>query len=115
MNKDCLFCKIINKEIESEMLYEDNEMVAFSDINPQAPVHVLIVPKKHISKVSDLNEENKDITSKLIFLANKLAGDLQIKDDGYRLVFNCGAKAGQEVLHLHLHLLGGRAFSWPPG
>jgi histidine triad (HIT) family protein len=115
MKKDCLFCKIINREIESDIQYEDDEVIAFRDINPQAPTHILIVPKEHIEKISDIKESNKGIVSKLILTANKIAKDLQVKDSGYRLVFNCGANAGQEVFHIHLHLLGGRVFKWPPG
>jgi histidine triad (HIT) family protein len=114
-DNNCIFCKIIKKEIKSDMLYEDDNLVAFRDINPQAPIHVLIVPKQHISKVSDLNQENKDLISDLILTANKIAEKLQIKKEGYRLVFNCGLQAGQEVPHIHLHLLGGRTFGWPPG
>lgn len=115
MGKDCIFCKIIKKELKSDIVYEDNETVAFNDINPQAPVHILIIPKEHIEKVSDLNEDNSHITSKLILVANKLAVSTNIKEDGYRMVFNCGANAGQDVFHIHLHLLGGRKFDWPPG
>lgn len=115
MSEDCIFCKIIEREIKSDILYEDDDTVAFADISPQAPVHILIVPKNHIEKISDLNEANRDIVSKLILVANGLAKSRGIKDEGYRLVLNCGANAGQDVFHIHLHLLGGRRFSWPPG
>jgi len=115
MKKDCIFCKIAKRELKSDILYEDDKVVAFKDINPQAPVHVLVIPKEHISKISDINETNKEIISDLIVVANKIADDLKVKESGYRLVLNCGSNAGQEVFHIHLHLLGGRRFSWPPG
>ena len=114
-NGDCLFCKIINKEIEANIVYEDKDTLAFNDIHPRAPVHILIIPKQHIEKVSDLDEQKRDVISNLILVANKLAGDNEIDRQGYRLVFNCGADAGQLVLHIHLHLLGGRKMAWPPG
>jgi len=112
---DCLFCKIINKEIEANIVYEDKDILAFEDIHPQAPVHILIIPKQHIEKISDLDEQKKDIVSNLILTANNLARDNKIDKQGYRLVFNCGADAGQLVFHIHLHLLGGRKMAWPPG
>ena len=114
-NKDCLFCKIINKEIESSIVYEDKDILAFKDIHPQAPVHILIIPKQHIEKISDLDQQKKDIVSNLILIANNLARDNKIDKQGYRLIFNCGADAGQLVFHIHLHLLGGRKMAWPPG
>ncbi len=114
-NKDCLFCKIINKEIEANIVYEDKDALAFKDIHPQAPVHILIIPKQHIEKISDLDEQKKNIVSNLILTANSLARDNKIDKQGYRLVFNCGPDAGQLVFHIHLHLLGGRKMAWPPG
>ncbi len=114
-NNDCLFCKIINKEIEANIVYEDKDILAFKDIHPQAPVHILIIPKQHIEKISDLDEQKKDIISNLILTANSLARDKKIDKQGYRLVFNSGADAGQLVFHIHLHLLGGRKMAWPPG
>ena len=114
-NKDCLFCKIINKEIEANIVYEDKDTLAFKDIHPQAPVHILIIPKQHIEKISDLDEQKKNIVSNLILTANNLARDNKIDKQGYRLVFNCGPDAGQLVFHIHLHLLGGRKMAWPPG
>ena len=114
-NNDCLFCKIINKEIEANIVYEDKHILAFKDIHPQAPVHILIIPKQHIEKISDLDEQKKDIVSNLILTANSLARDNKIDKQGYRLVFNSGADAGQLVFHIHLHLLGGRKMAWPPG
>ncbi|MCK4518896.1 MAG: histidine triad nucleotide-binding protein [Candidatus Omnitrophica bacterium] len=115
MNNHCLFCKIIRKEIPADIVYEDDDVLAFLDIKAQAPVHILLVPKVHIEKVSDLNENVGYIVSKLVLAANKIARDKGLDEDGYRLVFNCGENAGQEVFHLHLHLLGGRKFTWPPG
>jgi histidine triad (HIT) family protein len=111
--EDCLFCKIIKKEIPSGAVYEDDEVFAFNDINPQAPVHILIVPKEHIATTEDLNENNSAIAGKLVLTASKIAKDMNLK--GYRLVINCNEIAGQSVFHIHCHLLGGRAMGWPPG
>ena len=113
--KNCLFCKIAGKEIPADIIYEDNDTVAFKDINPKAPVHVLIIPKKHIEKIADMEAEDQQLIGKLIFTAKNLAEELGISKDGYRLVFNNGKNAGQEVYHIHLHLLGGRSMQWPPG
>lgn len=115
MNKDCLFCRIISGGIKSDIVYRDEQTLAFKDINPQAPVHILIIPKEHIERISDLSEENKEIVSNLILAANRLARDNGIEETGYRLVLNCGPDAGQAVFHIHLHLLGGRKLGWPPG
>ncbi len=112
---DCLFCKIINKEINSDILFEDDDVLAFKDINPQAPIHFLIVPKKHISTINDLQQEDEKITGKMILTAQSLAKQENIDQKGYRLVFNCNSDGGQEVYHIHLHLLGGRQMQWPPG
>ena len=112
---DCLFCKIINKEINSDILFEDDDVLAFKDINPQAPIHFLIVPKKHISTINDLPQEDEKITGKMILTAQSLAKQENIDEKGYRLVFNCNSDGGQEVYHIHLHLLGGRQMQWPPG
>ncbi|MCH8872094.1 histidine triad nucleotide-binding protein [candidate division KSB1 bacterium] len=112
---DCLFCKIINKEINSDILFEDDDVLAFKDINPQAPIHFLIVPKKHISTINDLQQEDEKITGKMILTAQSLAKQENIDENGYRLVFNCNSDGGQEVYHIHLHLLGGRQMQWPPG
>lgn len=116
MNKpDCTFCKIIKKEIPSKIVFEDNRILAFEDINPQAPVHILIIPKHHIGKTSDLTEGNIHLIGDLILAAKTLADQKGVRESGYRIVLNCNKDAGQEVLHLHLHLLGGRKFVWPPG
>ncbi len=112
---ECLFCKIAEKEIPSSIIYEDGEVVAFNDINPQAPVHVIIIPRKHIEKISDITVDDAGIIGRLVLTAKDIAKEKGISEDGYRLVFNCNKDAGQAVFHIHLHLLGGRKFSWPPG
>ena len=111
-----IFSKIINKEIPAEIVFESENILAFKDINPQAPVHILIIPKTEIPKVTDLNgEEHAALLGELIDTANKLAKENGIDESGFRLVLNCGDNGGQEVYHLHLHLLGGRQMKWPPG
>lgn len=112
---DCLFCKIRDGEIPSEKVYENDDVLAFRDVNPQAPTHVLIVPRKHISTVNDLQDEDRGIMGQLFLAAQDIAGAEGIAEDGYRLVVNCNAKAGQTVFHIHMHLLGGRNMTWPPG
>jgi len=109
-----LFEKIINKEIPAEILYEDDISIVIEDINPQAPIHLLVIPKKVIPKLSDANKEDQEILGHLMLVAGKIASRLKL-DDAFRLVVNNGAKAGQSVFHLHLHLLSGRALNWPPG
>ncbi len=111
---DCLFCKIGKKEIPSKIVYEDDELFAFEDISPQAPSHVLICPRKHLVSLTDASAEDTTMLGKLQLLAAKIARDRKLTD-GYRTVFNNGRGAGQSVFHLHLHLLGGRDFRWPPG
>jgi len=111
-----IFSKIINKEIPADVVFESDNILAFKDINPQAPVHVLIIPKIEIPKVTDLNgKEHAALLGEMIDVANKLAKDMEIAEEGFRLVFNCGDNGGQDVYHLHLHLLGGRQMKWPPG
>ncbi|MFC1567056.1 histidine triad nucleotide-binding protein [bacterium] len=112
---DCIFCKIVNKEIPAQLLYEDDNIIAFNDIDPKAPIHILIIPKKHIQKVSEVNIDDKDLLSSMIFIANKLAKEKSIDESGFRLVLNCGSDGGQAVDHVHLHLFGGRPMNWPPG
>ena len=112
---DCLFCRIISKEIKSDIVLEDEDVLAFRDINPQAPIHFLIVPKKHISTINDLQPEDEALAAKIILTAKSLAKQENIDANGYRLVFNCNNDGGQEVYHIHLHLLGGRRMQWPPG
>tara|TARA_Y100001968_G_scaffold152482_1_gene139471 strand:+ start:1113 stop:1454 length:342 start_codon:yes stop_codon:yes gene_type:complete len=109
-----LFEKIINKEIPAEIIYEDDISIVIEDINPQAPTHLLIIPKKVIPKLSDASTEDQDILGHLMLVAGKIAKQLEL-DETFRLVINNGAKAGQSVFHLHLHLLSGRSLNWPPG
>ena len=111
---DCIFCKIAHNEIPSKKLYEDDEIVAFNDLEPQAPVHVLIIPKAHISSANEITAENSDIIGKIFMVAAKIAKE-QGLDKGYRIVNNCGEDGGQTVQHLHFHLLGGRKMHWPAG
>ena len=112
---DCLFCRISAKKIPANIIYEDSEAVAFNDINPQAPVHVLIVPKKHISTSLDMTAEDNVLIGHLFRLAAKIAKEKGIAERGFRLVMNTNADAGQTVFHIHLPLLGGRQMHWPPG
>jgi histidine triad (HIT) family protein len=111
---DCLFCRIIRGEIPAKKVYEDKETFVFEDIDPQAPTHVLIIPKKHVADVKGAKAEDAEIIGKLHLVAAKIARERNI-ENGYRTVFNVGPGAGQSVFHLHLHLLGGRPLSWPPG
>ena len=104
---DCLFCKILNKEIPSEFIYEDDAFVVFRDINPQAPVHLLIVPKKHIRSINDLTDEDKDVISEIVMVGKKMAKQEGVNTSGYKLVFNVEKGGGQVIFHIHLHLLGG--------
>lgn len=105
---DCIFCRIISGDIPSDILYQDEQVVAFRDINPKAPVHLLLVPRKHIESVAELSEDEASIMGHLVTVANRLAREAGISEKGYRLVVNSGPEGGQEVPHLHLHLLGGR-------
>ncbi len=114
MPKDNIFQRIIDKQIPAKIIHEDDRCLAFHDVNPQAPVHVLIIPRKVIPTHGDVQEEDRDLLGHLHLVAAQLARQLKI-DEGYRLIINCKEKAGQTVPHLHLHLLGGRSFSWPPG
>ena len=112
---DCLFCKIANKEIPSKTVYEDDKVYSFYDIEPQAPVHVLIIPKAHIASALEIDDTNCDIVAHVFKVAAKIARDLGIAEDGYRIVTNIGKDGGQTVGHLHFHMLGGRNLGWPPG
>ena len=113
--EDCIFCKIARHEIPSQVVYEDDDLLAFRDVKPAAPVHVLIIPKKHISMLTELTEEDAGLMGKVMLTAKKLAESLEVSESGFRLVANQGVQAGQSVFHIHFHLLGGRAMSWPPG
>lgn len=115
MSDDCLFCKIVKGEIKSEIVYEDDEIVAFKDINPQAPVHLLFVPRRHMSSLNEIGDGDTGVMGKLLLRAKEEAKKRGIAEDGYRVVINCNKGAGQEVFHIHAHLLGGRTFTWPPG
>ena len=112
---ECLFCRIVERKIPAQIVAETERVVAFKDVNPQAPTHLLIVPKSHIGAVADLTEGNVDVLSDSVLMANRLAKEHGVAEAGYRLVVNNGPQAGQSVAHLHLHLLGGRVLKWPPG
>jgi len=111
----CLFCRIVAGEIPAAKVYEDDRLVAFNDINPQAPMHVLVIPREHIESVSALRPGHDDLVGAMVRRAAAIAAERGFDASGYRTVFNCGPGAGQTVFHLHLHVLGGRTFTWPPG
>lgn len=111
---DCLFCKIVNGEIPSSKVYEDDTVLAFNDINPEAPVHILIIPKTHITSMADVDESNSAVVAHIFEVAAKIAREKGF-NDGFRVVSNCGDSAGQTVKHLHFHLMAGREFGWPAG
>ena len=111
----CIFCKIINGDIPSKKLYEDDKVLAFHDISPEAPIHFLVIPKDHIKSVNELNEKKADIISHIFLVINKLVRELNISETGYRIVNNCGKDGGQTVDHIHFHVLGQRDLKWPPG
>lgn len=113
--ENCLFCKIIKGDIPCSKVYEDDKVLAFNDIIPEAPVHVLIIPKEHITSVNEITEENSNIISHIFTVINKIVLELDISESGYRVVNNCGEHGGQTVNHLHFHILGGRSLTWPPG
>jgi histidine triad (HIT) family protein len=112
---DCLFCKVVRRDIPAKILYEDDRLLAFEDINPQAPLHALLIPKTHIATLNDLTAEHDAIVGEMIRRAAALAKERGYADRGFRTVFNANRDAGQTVFHIHLHVLGGRAFHWPPG
>ncbi len=112
---DCLFCKMIDGDIKPDIVYEDDDILAFNDISPQAPIHVLIIPKKHISTLNDTDESDIEVLGKLNRVAAKLAREYGFSEQGYRVVMNCNDAGGQAVYHIHLHLLAGRQMTWPPG
>ena len=111
----CLFCSIINREINASIVYEDERVVAFNDVNPQAPTHVLIVPRRHIASLNDLTADDNELVGELVRRAAAIAKDRGLSAGGFRTVFNTNRDAGQSVFHIHLHLLGGRTMHWPPG
>ena len=115
MEETCIFCRLAGGSIPARVAYQDDVVFAFHDIDPRAPVHVLIIPRKHIASVNDLGEAHGEIIGKLYLAAKSLAHELGVASSGYRLVMNCGNDGGQSVDHIHLHLLGGRSLKWPPG
>lgn len=112
---DCLFCKMASGEIQPDVVYQDDDVIAFRDINPQAPTHVLIIPRKHIATINELEQEDAALVGKLALVAKQVASDEGIAESGYRVLMNCNEGAGQTVFHIHLHVLGGRRMHWPPG
>ena len=112
---DCIFCKMVSGEIQPDVVYEDEDVLAFRDANPTAPTHVLVIPRQHIATTNDLDEESAGIVGKLYLAAKQVAENDGIAGRGYRMVMNCNPEAGQSVYHIHLHVLGGRAMNWPPG
>jgi len=115
MNKSCLFCRIVRGEIPSQKVFENNELLAFEDISPQAPIHIIIIPKKHITSLSGAETKDSALLGRLQLVISEIAEKLSGKNSSYRVVNNCGKEAGQSVFHLHYHLLAGRSFGWPPG
>lgn len=112
---DCLFCKIAAKEIKANIIFEDPSLIAFHDIEPQAPQHILIIPRKHIATLNDITAEDGPMLSQLLLTAKQLAAEFALAEPGYRILINCNQGGGQAVYHLHMHLLGGRQMHWPPG
>jgi len=112
---DCVFCKIVNGEIPSEIVYNDDNILAFKDVNPQAPIHLLIIPKKHITSILEISNDDESLLFQILKVAQKIAKDNDLDSKGFRLVVNTGVDGGQTVPHLHFHLLGGRQLKWPPG
>ncbi len=112
---DCIFCKIVAKDIPSKVVYEDDKIIAFEDINPQAPVHIVLIPKKHIETLNDFSADDHKLMGHILMKVPEVAEKKGIREKGYRLVMNCLEGAGQVVMHIHFHILGGRGFHWPPG
>ena len=111
----CIFCRITSHQASANIVYEDDNVIAFHDTDPKAPVHLLIIPKRHIGSINDLTDEDEPLVGKMLVVAKEVAKDLNLNDTGYRLVINTGREGGQAVFHLHMHLLGGRPMHWPPG
>lgn len=112
---DCLFCRIVAGEVSSDIVYRDERSVAFRDINPQAPVHVLVIPREHMESLDDASQKDESLLGHLLRVAARVANEEGLSETGYRTIINTGAGAGQSVFHLHVHILGGRTFNWPPG
>jgi|TARA_B100001142_G_C14139833_1_gene580233 histidine triad (HIT) family protein len=115
MSEDCLFCKLISGEIPATEVYRDDDIFAFEDINPIAPTHILVIPIKHLSDIKSANEDDQELIGKMLLIANQIATEKGLAEDGFRYVINTGKNGGQTVYHLHLHIIGGRSLSWPPG
>jgi histidine triad (HIT) family protein len=115
MADNCLFCKMVSGDIKPSLVYDDADVMAFNDINPQAPLHALVIPKRHIATLNDTTADDASLLGKLITTATRIAREAGVADGGYRVVMNCNADAGQSVFHIHLHVLGGRHMRWPPG
>jgi histidine triad (HIT) family protein len=114
-NPDCLYCKIATGDIDADIVHQTDQVVAFRDLNPQAPTHILVIPRAHIATINDIAEADAEVIGQLFVAAKEIAAQEGFAEPGYRVVMNCNAGAGQTVFHVHLHLLGGRQFSWPPG
>ncbi|MFQ5788685.1 MAG: histidine triad nucleotide-binding protein [Thermodesulfobacteriota bacterium] len=112
---ECIFCEIVNKKSPADIVYEDDDSIAFKDVNEQAPIHILVIPKKHIRSIVEIEEEDLHVIGHLVSVANKIANQKGISERGFRLVLNSGLESGQSVWHIHFHILGGRKMSWPPG
>ncbi|MDH3586612.1 MAG: histidine triad nucleotide-binding protein [Gammaproteobacteria bacterium] len=112
---DCLFCKIVNGDLGADIVYENESLIAFRDINPIAPTHILLIPRRHVATMNDLQDGDASLVGELFLTAARIAANEGLAEDGYRVVMNCNEAAGQSVFHIHLHLMGGRAMTWPPG
>lgn len=115
MSDECLFCRIVRREIPADIVFEDDRVLAFRDIQPRAPIHLLVIPKRHVASTDELRADHAEDVAAVVLAAAQVARDQGVDDTGYRLVMNCGKDGGQAVFHLHLHLLGGRPLAWPPG
>ena len=113
--KDCVFCRILKKEIPARFVHQDADVVAFEDLNPQAPVHILVIPRLHLATLNEVGEDQANLIGRVVSVAVGIARERGLEESGYRLVANCQAAAGQSVFHIHFHMLGGRSFRWPPG
>jgi histidine triad (HIT) family protein len=112
---DCIFCKIVSGDIPGDIVYQNDDVLAFRDLNPQAPTHILVIPKRHVATINDLQDTDAELIGKMYLAAKEIASKEGIDEAGYRTIMNCNAGAGQTVFHIHLHVLGGRQMSWPPG
>jgi len=115
MAENCLFCRMVSGAIRPDIVYEDTDVLAFRDINPQAPLHALVIPRRHIATLNDVTDEDGGMLGKMLLAGTRVARQAGVAENGYRIVMNCNADGGQSVFHIHLHVLGGRAMKWPPG